>query len=768
MTAPPPRDNGLPALPTLFDGTPMAELLNAELGRGQRVIVEWCEPRYVRYKPETSCIVQYDLGFRLADGELTSTTAYVKSFAGSRADQRGASQRLSRMQQRAAEMHGPSPMPLSVPLPPVGGLLHVFPVDFELRFLVRASSRDGMQSFLRKYGDGLEDDVCVAGAPELVRYKPERKAMLRYRLENGPVETLYGKVHATERIEQLAGYSRALQAGGVATPPALVAVPRRSFIAHAGAEGEVLASLRGSDAYAGWMRPLVDALVGLQGARVPEAPLVTLTDNAIELATTTHLLGIIVPSLRPRLDAMFCKISDGLASISSHFTTCHGDFYDDQALVSDRGVTLVDLDELRTSHPLLDPSNMLAHLSVAEWRGLRVNAARDAFHGAVLDHLDYPDRDLAVFEAMQILKLAVRPFRRMEPDWPERVEQIVLLAELAMSRSRIATPTTGGSSSQSNPAQWIADDALPQLRTLQERDTMSQLVAVVLGDPSAAVADIAVVRHKAWRRATLRYRISRVGRDEIIFGKTFASDRGARVYETWTRIAEARAFGDDVAVPEPVALVPEVKLLMQRAVPGEPIEPELLAGNRQLAVMIAAALHRFHTSQLDLDRSHDPFQELAPLPMRVNAIARVNEELGLRAQACLNQILETPASAFRWRHQPVHRDFYSEQLLLDGQRLAVLDLDDAAMSEPLVDVANFAAHLRLLRAKSPGYTGAIHHVELAFVAHYRDLDAGFSDDLMRFLSATTLVRLAGIHVSRANGEQVASGLLEETEVLLSD
>lgn len=112
-----------------------------------------------------------------------------------------------------------------------------------------------------------------------------------------------------------------------------------------------------------------------------------------------------------------------------------------------------------------------------------------------------------------------------------------------------------------------------------------------------------------------------------------------------------------------------------------------------------------------------------------------------------------------WRFQPVHRDFYHDQVLIHGDRLAVLDLDDAAMSEPAVDVANFVAHLMLLSVQHDRGCEGLQPAIDAFLARSHALDPGLDRELVTFLTATSLVRLAGIHVNRRQGQRMARELL---------
>lgn len=233
-------------------------------------------------------------------------------------------------------------------------------------------------------------------------------------------------------------------------------------------------------------------------------------------------------------------------------------------------------------------------------------------------------------------------------------------------------------------------------------------------------------------------------------------------------IATARAFGVDVRLPDPVAFLPNLKLLLQRSVPGQPAESALLDGDQNLATRIATAFHRLHASGIDLGRRHDLGKELAPLPGRVEDIRDGDSSLLPLALECLGAIETTTLAAdWPWRWRPVHRDAYHDQVLIDDGRLAILDLDDAAMSEPAIDIANFVAHLHLLGIQRHDDSRALADVIDAFLNQSLRLDPDLDPNLLRFLQAVTLLRLAGIHISRRNGSQVAAGLLDECASMLA-
>jgi Ser/Thr protein kinase RdoA (MazF antagonist) len=119
-----------------------------------------------------------------------------------------------------------------------------------------------------------------------------------------------------------------------------------------------------------------------------------------------------------------------------------------------------------------------------------------------------------------------------------------------------------------------------------------------------------------------------------------------------------------------------------------------------------------------------------------------------------------------WRWRPVHRDFYHDQVLVNGQRLAILDFDDGAMSEPAIDIANFAAHLHLLGAQQPDRGVKLEDARQDFVERCRDLDPEVDAKLLRFLEGATLLRLAEIHLPRQRGHIIAGDLLKRSLDLL--
>src|ERR671914_924417 len=158
-----------------IDGDAVAEALAPHLPGLER-----CTPRHVKYKPGHHCHVLYDL---VLDGACTA--GHLTMLSPRRAERLWSRLADSRLPERAGE-----------PAYHVGELaavLQLYPVDLRLPGLVDAA----------------------AGA-ELVRYKPGRRAVLRYRRGE---RVVYGKLRADDAGRTHMAVARSLIAAGGAAPP---------------------------------------------------------------------------------------------------------------------------------------------------------------------------------------------------------------------------------------------------------------------------------------------------------------------------------------------------------------------------------------------------------------------------------------------------------------------------------------------------------------------------------------------------------------------
>ncbi len=207
-------------------------------------------------------------------------------------------------------------------------------------------------------------------------------------------------------------------------------------------------------------------------------------------------------------------------------------------------------------------------------------------------------------------------------------------------------------------------------------------------------------------------------------------------------VAAARAFRDDGPLRlAPLRVeVPELRLLGQGWLPGRLLS-DALAGCEATPAMlhtVGRALARLHrqdgagltptTRQWEADRLRATAAGVAwLLPAHAAGAVALAERIAGRLQAA-------PAA-----DRPVHGDFYAKQVLVDGERAGVLDLDSAALSDPAQDLGLFLAHLERDRLRGGPATGT--HLVSAFLDGYRD-DAGRVPARLALYTAIGLLRLS--------------------------
>ncbi|PYM98305.1 MAG: hypothetical protein DME07_23180 [Candidatus Rokuibacteriota bacterium] len=764
----PPLDPALPALGLALDGAAMREMLARSWTDARGVLaVQSCRPCYVRYKPGTSCLVQYELTMRDSSrAGCLETLAHIAMFAGDRARQVWSRRKVARLAEETERRYPHLAGIVGAYLPDLQAILQRFPMDRKLPALLQAASAVEMS---RRLGEvGLVGDGFAEGSAEVVRYKPGRKALLRYQ-PRGPGSTVaYGKLHGDDRGALLFQMGCTLLETGFPTPRPLAYLPDLRLVVHGEGRGHRLRDLQAHPGFAGWMADVAEVLSRLHGTRDPRLRRHSLGDESKTVIAAGLGVGTLLPDFSTEVAQLAGRVAARLEEVPEAEVTVHGDFSDDQVLVSDGGPILLDFDEACLSHPLVDVGMFVADLFVnAPASTDAPETARAAFLDAYAACRPELRREFPLFEAAALLKRSASFFRRLDARWPAEAERLVRLGARRLTEfERDRAPHRSGWAAPSAPL----DTALPQLEILVDPVFMGvELGRSVFAEP-AVVTEAAILRHKRARRCTLRY-IVRVGppetqRWERLYAKTFASGRGPTVYQVARAVSAARACGQGVRVPEPMRYLPSLKLLVLREVPGEPVAPALLAGDTTMAERIAGAIRALHSSGLDLGRRHSLEAELAPLEDRVRRLCEACPRLAAQAMQCLRLVDAGRERGSAWRWRPAHRDFYHDQVLAGDHGLSVLDFDDAAMTEPAVDVANFLGHLTLLALQNPGPASGVRAVRAAFEERYRCLDADIDPELLRFLEGATLLRLADIHLSRDCGEAVAAGLLLASGELL--
>lgn len=294
------------------------------------------------------------------------------------------------------------------------------------------------------------------------------------------------------------------------------------------------------------------------------------------------------------------------------------------------------------------------------------------------------------------------------------------------------------------PGDWV----LPSLARAAESALIAPLLARLSagGGPTSHV-DVAVLRYRPHRRCVLLY-VAKAQRDKRrreVIGKVYRqASRAAEVAER-QRIMRTQAAASGLVVPEPLAVLPALNLLLMERVPGSQMKDllRLRSDGRDelLTRRAAAALAILHSLRPRVDEVRSLASELERVRKRVGRLQLVAPLLAGHMSALLDRIVSAAREAGSETPSLVHGDFKPSQLLLDETRVAVLDLDRVCRGDPALDVGNFMAQFR----KEARLTGrdALRRLARPFLDEYRRrVPAEGLAERARVFETLALVRMA--------------------------
>jgi len=379
---PAPADPALPQLTKLLDPQTVESVLARTSPRAE---VGGVEVRYIRYKPQTNVVVDYDVTGPAGKRRVVMMAASERSVA-----------------KLARRPVGPAM---------AGNLAH----DEELNLLVQWLPLD---LWLPALSEPVQSLAGAAGIPceageevELLAYKPRRRAVLGV---DGHVLKLYA------RDDAFRGAAAALLAGPrlpVSTAVPTGVVSRFKMTAQELIKGTELGDPAGSAGEAGELLARLH-----RGA----APNLNRTLDPLEIARRSAVTSsCLVPALGSRLERLVERLVDTAPAYGG--ALCHGDFHSRQLLQTPDGLVVLDLDEAGVGSPSIDLGTYAAHVLRKAPGGV------DDVH-RVLDSLaeGYGRRpaDLDWHTAVAVLRQTVFPFRTYPtPGWPDAVESLVRVAE---------------------------------------------------------------------------------------------------------------------------------------------------------------------------------------------------------------------------------------------------------------------------------------------------------------------------------------------------
>ena len=746
------RDPALPGLAVVLDPDIFAEAVGAPMA---------LRPVYVRYKPGTSCLVAYRLG-----GEETGVQVVATCY---RPDARA---KLNKTRQRPT-VPGPwGPGRLVLDRPAVA--VSFFPNDDELEVLPRMADAAERGRLLRKMFPKRPELWSAAVRP--LAYKPSRRFVAALWTGDGPQAVL--KAYTGPGFEAARGTVRGARPGHVLRVARRLVgrSTRHRLLAWDWLPGRLLSEELSSPGFApASVGPVGAALAELHAQKPGRLPPRTREREVAALHAAAAWIAAVCPVLGRRARGLAARLAQLLWERPEVRCPVHGDFYAKQVLLGDDGVSVLDFDEAGAGDPALDLGLFLAHLERGALRGAilaeRVGLVRAALldgyraqAGAVPDGVD-------LYTAAGLLQLSPHSFRNRDPDWPDRTAARLDRAEAIARDLAPAVPARSGPDVPVTDPFGVADDPrMPfQAGALDPVEAERRLQGCW---PGARLRAIRVTRYKPGRRCLIEYDLEDGGGPVTLVGKIRAkgADRTADGVLRALRAAGLREDGPvGVCVPEPVGVVAEFRMTLQRKAPGIPAGLLLLADDGPaLACRVAEAAHRLHAAGVSSPQSHTPDDELRILHERFAALG--GERPGWTAR--LNRLLagcERLADRLPIAEpRGIHRDFYPDQVLADGPRLYLLDFDLYCLGDPAMDAGNFLGHLTELSLRTFGRPDGLRDREQSLEERFLHLAGARRRASVQAYATLTLVRHVSISTQFPDRRAFTEHILELCEKRLAD
>jgi len=593
-----------------------------------------------------------------------------------------------------------------------------------------------------------------------VGYRPAIRAVLAYDVVAGSGRSrLYAKLLA-DGFERYAGAAAALAASarrrGVPAPvPEVVAVwPDCGAVVQRAAPGRSLSAVLRDESLPERerLRDVEDMgllLAGVHTTSLDGAPSWSAEDELAALETLLAPTWHADPAIGRSLAALVDRLADDLPEVTDRVLT-HGAFRTGQIVVHGGALSLLDLDTVSASDAARDAGNALAYLSWADVRGAVRAGLAPALNEAVLagyarGRSPLRAQALAWWTAAAMAKIAGRRYRSLAttewPSVPDLLGRAVMHVDSAGALPRRARALPGPAVAA--PVDPLDGDRVTEI--LRRQPSLHDA-----GDVRVIGARLLV--EAAGRRRVVRYEVAGLDPDRIVplIGKTYLDRHRSAIAHDNLRLLHEEVFTAPrhLAVPTPVCHVPALRMVLYREVPGIAMDRMPAGTGPTCAALAAQWLTTLHTSEAVLARRLDLAHEVVNVGAWAARVGDAAPDARAAAYALANRLAEAAAGLPAVDEVPVHKDLHAGHILAVGQRrtadgadvvpggVAVIDLDEARMGDPALDLAHVTTYLDA--SPWPGARAA----RAAFLMAYGPLPGPSPQLRSAFFTAYTSLKIA--------------------------
>jgi hypothetical protein len=286
-------------------------------------------------------------------------------------------------------------------------------------------------------------------------------------------------------------------------------------------------------------------------------------------------------------------------------------------------------------------------------------------------------------------------------------------------------------------------DALDPIKV---RETFQKNCALI--DDKLQLIRIEVIRYKPEKRCLIEYHFQ--GKDYLVsIGKVRAKGLDIKSYQLqkqlWQNGFDARS-DDGISVPEPIGVIPEWQMWLQKKVSGFLIIDYLIAKKGiKIARKVAQIAHKLHQANITPPRAHTMTDELAILEQKLPLVLVDYPQWEGRIKTILTKCHILGTSIAEYPVCGIHRDYYFDQIIVNKDRFYLLDFDLYCLGDINLDIGNFIAHLTEYSLRVFGDANILGDRELALEREFLKLTQ--QPDNRAIVVYTTLSLVRHIYLS---------------------
>ena len=277
---------------------------------------------------------------------------------------------------------------------------------------------------------------------------------------------------------------------------------------------------------------------------------------------------------------------------------------------------------------------------------------------------------------------------------------------------------------------------------------LARALRVGPGDAARARPEATLLKETGGRRCVIRYRLGQA----IAIGKLYRDrERGGRAYQRLRALRTSLAADAASGIPEPLAWLSELGLLLQEWRGDGDLRAGLASGEALRSAEGAAAwLAALHAAPaLPGLKQRTLAYELTRIARFRDAVASCLDGGGSALREACRELSNAAATLAAYPVAMIHKDFYYAHVLWNGVRVSILDFDELSVGDPAFDVGHFLGHLERLADRLPEQAGAVHAASERFLRAYPAApDPGFAARVL-FYRAYAALKLAATEARRA-------------------